>query len=135
MEKKTKISRNKIQFPINNSGFDTIVFSRPEFQKIDTIITKFSENCEYILTQNRCCNTFDIFHKRRFYEYLDLYKTKTWQYADSVKRVNESVSVCFQLLNLHDNDMVVGIYGDIFGAFTRGIILKKRGAISFRISF
>ena len=123
--KETFISKEKNIFPIHDSGFDTIVFIRAESKRIDTIVTKFTSNNEYIINYNHCCHTFDIYLSKTYSYYIDLNKKGGWGSADSVKNSNESSSVSFRIRNYYGKHKMVGAFGDIFGEYTGGGFLKN----------
>jgi hypothetical protein len=124
------VNNDTVRIPLNNQVFDTIVLYRSEFNKIDTIITKFSNNKNYTITYNDCCNNFDIYLTERWL----LYKQNDYQIHRDSLVLNETCQLVFNLQNYFGTELIFGIYGDIYGAYTGGE-LKNNELITSEVPF
>ena len=119
-----------IEFKTNSPLLDTLCFShnRGNRNVNDTIITRFTEGMDYIITRGCCDGGFEIYEKEKHHKILKL--CQDLRQEDEEPLLWEGGTVSFKLVNYSLKDTLIGSYGD-FAAMPIGKILINSSRTKF----
>lgn len=107
-----------LSFLINKNSFDTIFF-RKDSSYSYKVITKFKKGHLYRILYSPCCNEFDIM------DYNNSIRFVKGTEESEEPQIDDRTKIKFKITNYKDKDTITGIFGDIFGGFTSGAVLKN----------
>lgn len=116
-----KVNSEKTTFSVNENSFDTLLFVKGE-NPPRTILMSFIPGDDYQIFWNPCCDDFDI-ESTTLLEQLD-----SMEAIKQMKHPKIYGTVQFKLKHCPTEDTMAGIFGDIFGGFSGGILVNQNSA-------
>jgi hypothetical protein len=115
------IANPSVKFPVHYPKLDTIIYTRNDSAKKELIISRFTPGAAYAIAFNGCCESFDIIGNTK----SKYPKDHKFEFPDTLAPKIENGTVQFKAINYFDSTLLIGSFGDIYGGYTRGILLTN----------